>query len=93
MNDYDLINNLLKDDSQQSLFKLKMIVDFTSFDITEINYNYRFNFVVCFKDSYEIVFQNKKKLWDIVYFPTYKRIEIFNLFLDSFKILHLYVYF
>lgn len=37
MNDYDLINSLLEDGSEQSLLKLKMIVNIESLDFGFIN--------------------------------------------------------
>lgn len=82
MNDYKLINKLLKDGSEQSLLKLKMIVDFPSIvDVTEIKKKYRFLFITTFKEYYSEIFS--KNPWFIGYFPTKIRFEIAQIFKEK----------
>lgn len=51
-NDYELINNLFADNSEQSLLKLKMIVDYDDIDIDKIDKGNFTNFVKLFKDNF-----------------------------------------
>lgn len=57
MNDYALINSLLKDGSEQSLLKLKMIVDFEDTDHNFIYKKYYYNFIMLFEDFFKNEFR------------------------------------
>lgn len=85
MNDYKLINSLLKDGSEQSLFKLKMIVDLEEFDYHEIKYSHRIKFVKLF---YEYCSSNINIIYSHL-IPEKDVIEITEMFKDSVRELFL----
>lgn len=83
MNDYKLINSLLKENSPQSLLKLKMIVDLENLQICEIKYENLFKLLNIFKEDFEIFFSICPLY--IRSFPYDKKIEIIKMFKDSFE--------
>lgn len=82
MNDYQLINSLLEDGSEQSILKLKIIVNFDKICYIDIKEENFIKFVNIFKDKFDHVFSVCPEIIKVIHNGC--KVEIVKMFKQDF---------